>query len=112
MSGVTLRRDFFAALAVVGALVTLVVGKAVVTRLMPRPTEAQCTALLDRYVEHASRARDPALDDGDIQAAVSRAQTDASRARDLAACERELSASEVECGLRSPNVDEMERCLQ
>jgi hypothetical protein len=107
-----LRRDFIAALTVVVAVVLIVAGKFVVERLMPRPSPAQCAALLDRYLEHASRAADPAVDEGDIEATRTRAETDASRYRDLSACERELTRAEVECGLASPNVDEMERCLQ
>jgi len=107
-----LRRDLAAALLAIGAIVGFVVVQALVRWLAPRPTEAQCAELVDRYLEHASRARDPRVADDDIALATKRSRAEPARSADLKACRDRLSAAQVECGLKSPNVDEMERCLQ
>ena len=104
------RRHFLAALAIILAVVGFVVVKALVRAFSPRPSEAQCLALIDRYFEHQSRARDPQLDDADVEAA--RQRDDPGRISDVDACTRKLTRAQVECDLGSPNVDELERCLQ
>ncbi len=106
------RRDLAAAALVVIAIVGFVALKSTLRRLMPRPTEGQCAELLDRYLEQASRARDPRIDADDIAQATQRSRGEPTRSVDLRACREKLSAAQVECGLSSPNVDEMERCLQ
>jgi hypothetical protein len=106
------RRDFFAALVVVTLIGGLVLGKWLFQRFAPRPSEQQCSELLDRYLEHASRQRDPAVDDDDIDAARERSLAEPTRMADVRACQRELTESQVRCGLASPNVDDMERCMQ
>jgi hypothetical protein len=106
------RRDLAAALLAVIAIVGFVAMRGLVRLLAPRPTETQCAELVDRYLEHASRARDPQVKDEDIALATERSRTEPARSADLAACRDDLTAAQVECGLKAPNVDELERCLQ
>jgi hypothetical protein len=106
------RRDFLAALTVVTLIVGLVVGKWLVQRFAPRPSEEQCSELLDRYLQHASRQHDPEVDDDDIDTARERSHGQPTRIADVGTCQRELTEAQVRCGLASPNVDDMERCMQ
>jgi hypothetical protein len=101
-----------AALGVVLALLVVVAGKYALRVFAPRPSAEQCEQLLDRYLEQASRQRSPRADDGDIALAKANARDAPAYLADVSACERRLTASQVECGLHSPNVDDMERCLQ
>jgi hypothetical protein len=110
--GPALRRDMLAAVGVVVALVALVAGKQLRRVLAPHPSEAQCGQLLDRYLEQASVQRSPRADEGDIAVAQKKAREAPAYLADVAACRSRLTAAQVECGLSSPNVDDMERCLQ
>jgi hypothetical protein len=106
------RRDLAAAALVVAAIVGFVALRSLYQMVAPRPSQGQCAELLDRYLDHASRARDPRIDRDDIAQATLRAKSEPTRDADLRACLKGLSAAQVECGLSSPNVDEMERCFQ
>ena len=106
------RRDMLAAVGVVAALIALVAGKQLVRWLAPHPTDQQCSELLDHYLEQASRQRAPLADEADIAAAQKKAREAPAYLADVAACRRRLTAEQVECGLSSPNVDDLERCLQ
>jgi len=109
---VGMRRDFLAAFGVVSLIVGVVVGKWLIQRFAPRPSEQQCSELLDRYLQHASRQYDPEVDDDDIDTARERSRGQATRIADVGTCQRELTEAQVRCGLASPNVDDMERCMQ
>jgi hypothetical protein len=108
----TLRRDMVAAVGVILALASVVGVKWAIRFFSARPSDAQCTQLLDRYLEQASRQRSPGVQERDIADAQQMARGAPAYVADLSACKRQLTASQVECGLQSPNVDEMERCLQ
>ena len=110
MSEVT--RDFVAALIVLGLAVAFVAGKRLVHVLSPSPSQEQCAALLDRYVEQASRQKHPEIEDDDIERAQEASIGKPERLADLRSCRDELTRAQVECGLSSPNVDELERCVQ
>ena len=106
------RRELVASLVVIMAVVGFASIKRMVRALAPAPTEEQCAALFDRWLDQASRQRDPLVGSEDIAAAREEARTLPSHAANLRDCQRELTASEVECGLRAPDVDELERCVQ
>jgi hypothetical protein len=101
-----------AALVIIASVVGVVGGRRLMRWLEPRPTEEQCAALVDRYLEHASRARDPSIADEDIAEARLRGRDGEDRHADRRASQSELTALQVECALRSATVDELERCLQ
>jgi len=73
---------------------------------------AQCSSLLDRYVELLVREQDPKASESELerqrQATREKARTDASFAR----CPDEVTAKELTCALRAPTVDEFEKCLE
>lgn len=76
-----------------------------------RISEAQCSALLDRYVELliASDGRESSAEE------LLRLQRDA-RARaaqdpEFSRCTEEVSKKELECAMRAPTADDIERCL-
>jgi hypothetical protein len=107
------RREFLAGLAIVLGVAGFVASKRIWRSIAASPTAEQCTALLDRYLDHKSRQRDPELDDNDIARAREKARADEpAYLSDLAACRDQLTAAEVECGIASSNVDDLERCVQ
>jgi hypothetical protein len=106
------RRAMFAALAVMGAVCGYVAVRRAMHFFAARPTEAECAALLDRYLDQASRQREPDIGADDIARAQERAPEAPTYVADLDACRRRLTAAQVACGLAAPNVDDLERCLQ
>lgn len=108
----TTRREFIGGAAVVLTVVGAVVGKRVARALSPAPTRAQCEALLSRWLSHASRQRDPAVDDEDVAGAEALARTKPEYLADVDRCQRELTAEEVACGIESTYEDALERCVQ
>ncbi len=107
------RRRALLAAVVVMALVTGYLGVRRLAHLLAaRPTEEQCAALLSRYLEHATRQREPLANDEDIAHAKEHAAEAPTYVADLASCRRRLTAAQVQCGLDAPNVDDLERCLQ
>jgi hypothetical protein len=73
---------------------------------------AECSAILDRYVELLVRQENPTAPDGEIahqkEATRAKAQKDAA----FASCPNEVSASAVTCAMKAGNVDEFEKCLE
>ncbi len=113
MSEVTAaRRDLWLSFGVIAAVLAAALAKPLWQRFAARPTPEACDALLDRYLEHASRQHVPDADDDDIDRALASSREGPERERDLIACQRELTAEQVTCGLQAPNVDELERCVQ
>lgn len=106
------RRELFAALVIVLGVGGVVGARRVWRALAASPTEAQCEALLDRYLEHKSLQRDPDLDHGDIARAKEEARSDPDFVVELASCREQLTAAEVECGVAATNADDLERCVQ
>lgn len=106
------RYEMLAGGAVVAVVVALALGGKLLRRLSPRPDAQQCQQLVDRYIDHASRQRQPDADARAIKRAIAASGTQPSRRQDVRACQQELSAEQVGCGLRAPNIDELERCLQ
>ena len=106
------RRDMIAALAVVGLVVGAVVAKRVAHALAPAPSEQQCADLLDHYLAQASRQQHPDVKDEEVKRAQQSVHGQRSQLVEVDRCRHQLSAAQVECGLRSGNVDELERCLQ
>jgi hypothetical protein len=106
------RWDMVAALVVVVGLVGFVVARTVAQSLAQRPSAEQCGALLDRYLDHASRQHDPNVESDDVARAIRASEGNPTRLADLQRCQSDLTASQVECALDSPNVDELERCVQ
>ncbi len=106
------RYELIAASVVIVLAVGTALGNKLWRRLQPRPEQQQCEQLVDRYIEQASRQLHPDADEQAIKRAVAASARQATRNRDVQACRRDLSAEQVGCGLRAPNIDEMERCLQ
>lgn len=106
------RREFFGGAAVVLGVVGAVVGKRALRALSPAPTRAQCEALLSRWLSHASRQHDPAVEDDDVAGAEALARTKPEFVADLDRCQNELTADEVVCGIESTYEDALERCVQ
>ena len=98
------------------AVIVLVAGTVVVQTVAhwwaPRPTAAQCGALVDRYVVLAARARQRGAADAAPVDQPQRGPVTPARLADEAACRRDLTAHQVSCALAAPAVDDLERCLQ
>jgi hypothetical protein len=74
-------------------------------------TLAECTALLDRYVELLVREQDPKADDAEVARQKAATREKATRDPSFASCPKEVSAKSARCAMEAPNVDEFERCL-
>lgn len=81
------------------------------------PTEAECRAMLDRYVdmtidqdpelERAGELARPALRGAKVEARKAGAEY----ARSLERCPREVTRSALECAMKAPNPNQWEACL-
>jgi hypothetical protein len=102
----------FATVAVIGAVVGAILVLHARRALAPRATPAQCTALLNRYVEHLAHAAEPHPAASTIAAQRILAQKEARQSPVFASCPRRLSHQDADCALEAHNADEFERCLQ
>jgi hypothetical protein len=75
-------------------------------------TLAECSALLDRYVELLVREQDPKANEAEIGRQQSATREKAVRDPSFASCPREVSAGAARCAMGAPNVDEFEKCLE
>ena len=106
------RRDMAASVFII-ALVAGYLGYRAITHVVAEaPTQKQCSQLLDRYLEHASRARDPEVGRGDIDQVRETSLGTPKRVADVRSCISELSKEQVECGLEAHNIDQLEQCVQ
>jgi hypothetical protein len=96
---------------VVGVTGAVVLGRAR-RAFAPHASQADCAALVDRYLEHLARQYRP--DDPATAAIEARCAAHArpAWADDVRACQRDLTAAEVACGLAAPDLDALEQCLQ
>ncbi|MBM4374772.1 MAG: hypothetical protein FJ095_06785 [Deltaproteobacteria bacterium] len=106
------RRHALAAAAVVALVLGTVVVKRVAARVAPRPSAEDCSSLVDRYLEHTLWQREGPRRPEEIASALERARATDEHARDAADCELRLTRAQVDCGIKAPSVDELERCLQ
>jgi hypothetical protein len=111
------RREFLGGAGVVVAVTGAVVGQRG-WRWLSRvafgqtPSHDQCEQLLARWLSHASRQRDPLVEERQIDQAEALARQKPQYVVDLARCENELTSDEVACGIEAPNADALERCVQ
>jgi hypothetical protein len=75
-------------------------------------TLAECSALLDRYVELLVREQDPKADEAEIAKQKSATREKAAHDPSFASCPKEVSKSAASCAMGAPNVDEFEKCLE
>jgi hypothetical protein len=73
---------------------------------------ADCSELLDRYVELLVREQSPSADDGEIAAQKRATREKAAHDPSFASCPKELRASAVRCAMGAPSVDEFEKCIE
>ena len=74
-------------------------------------TLAECSALLDRYVELLVREQNPKADEAEIGKQKAATREKAAHDSSFASCPKEVSAKSARCAMEAPNVDEFERCL-
>ena len=99
-----------AAILVAGAL--FVLRRPLVLLLSPRPSEHECSELVERHLDQALRQRKPGLDDVTVAKAVVAARGTPEHRRDVQRCRRQLTQQQVRCGVAAPDVDALERCVQ
>jgi hypothetical protein len=75
-------------------------------------TAADCTALLDRYVELLVREQDPKAPDTEIARQKDLTRAKAEKDAAFASCPREVSVRSARCAMKAVNVDEFEKCLE
>lgn len=106
------RLESGASLALVLVLIGAVLYPKLRHHMAPRPSEAQCQRLVDRYIEHASRQHHPSVTAIDIHRTQAKSRSAVTRSADVRRCQSDLASSQVECGLRAADVDAIERCMQ
>jgi hypothetical protein len=74
-------------------------------------TAAECTALLDRYVELLVREQDPRAPDTEIARQKGLTREKAEKDTAFASCPNEVSVKGARCAMSAVNVDEFEKCL-
>jgi hypothetical protein len=105
------RADVLATLAIVGVTALAVLVPMIARELGPRPTPADCEALLDRYVEHVAYAIDPKPASSTLIERRALAHAAASSRAAFSRCQSDLTRSEVECAMKADSADSFERCL-
>jgi hypothetical protein len=106
------RAEVLATLAIVLGLAGIVVAGRIAHRLASHPSEAECGALLDRYVEHLAHAFEPSPSLSAIAEARLLAREKADSNVELAACADELTRDQARCAMAAHDADEFERCLE
>lgn len=75
------------------------------------PTEQECVALLDRYVQLLVQSDRPGTSDAEVLKLQAQAREKAARAPTFARCADEVSREDLECALRADTADRFEQCL-
>jgi hypothetical protein len=77
----------------------------------PPPTEAECLALLDRYVAHSLHREGAKPAAGTVADAQASARQRALANPALRRCPHDVQRRDLECALKAYTADEIERCL-
>ena len=75
-------------------------------------TSAECSELLDRYVELLVREQDPKANDREISTKKGLTKEKAEHDPAFVNCPNEVTARQLRCAMSAPNVDELEKCLE
>jgi hypothetical protein len=110
--GPSSRREVLAIIAIVVGLALFMAARSVIRFFSAHPTSEQCSALLDRYVEHLAHAAEPSPVPSAVQDARVRAREKAERDPEFVACTDALTRAQADCAMAAHNADEFERCLQ
>lgn len=110
------RLDVVMTLGIVGVVIAIGAWDPIRRRASPHPSEQDCAALLDRYVEHIAWTMQP---EPPASAVAARKDLAKAAARDMnakakdafARCEAGLTRSEFECAMGATSTDAFERCL-
>ena len=106
------KRDLAAAVAIVTVVVGAAAFRPAWRAIAPRPSADACAALVDRYLVDKSRARFPELGETELERITRSSEASDRRPHDVASCRKELTASQVTCGLDAPDVEALERCMR
>lgn len=105
------RADALATLVLLGAFALAALVPALSRRLGPHPSQDECLALLDRYVEHLARARSESPRPSAVESWREAARKAASSSPTLSRCTELLTVDEAACAKSAPDADAFERCL-
>jgi hypothetical protein len=74
-------------------------------------TRDECDALLDRYVELLVKSDSREASSEEILKLQREAKLRAAQDPEFSRCSREVSKKQLDCALRAPSADDVERCL-
>lgn len=77
-----------------------------------RATDAECAALLDRYVELYVRREAPRATEAELRDTQARSRERAKTNPSYQRCPKDVRERHVECAMRAPDVDEFEKCME
>jgi hypothetical protein len=76
-----------------------------------RPSQDECAALLDHYVELLVNSDRPGTNAAELQKLQLQARDRAKEDPEFAACTERVSRRELDCAMSAPNADVLEQCL-
>lgn len=106
------RAEVLATLAIVVGFGAFVALRGAMRALAPHPTHDECSALLDRYVEHLAHAAEPKPAASTIAERTRIARSKAKSDPEFATCTRSLTSAQADCAMGAHDADEFERCLE
>ena len=102
MSSLTVKKTcLFAAIALAGS-----------TGCKPKASGVQCDQLLDRYAELVVTERFADASADQVKAEREREKSEARGDDAFKNCSSEVSQTELDCAMRAPNADALEKCLE
>ena len=101
-----------AILVVLCAFLTVFLAMRLKQVLTPRASDEACRELLDRYFSHQAFIHHRDARPSMIMVAKRKARTTPAYHDDVRRCRRQLSDSQVRCGIAAPTMNALEQCLQ
>jgi hypothetical protein len=106
------RAEVLATLAIVVGLGAFVALRSAGKTLAPHPSRDECSALLDRYVDHLAHAAEPKPAASTIAERTRVARSRAEKDPEFATCAEALTREQAACAMNANDADQFERCLQ
>ncbi len=94
------------------AVVAAAVALACSTGCKPKASGAQCDQLLERYAQLVVTERFADASADQVKAEREREKSEARGDDAFKNCSSEVSQAELECAMRAPNADAVEKCLE
>jgi hypothetical protein len=75
-------------------------------------TQAQCNAIVDRYVDLTVHAEAPDASVAEVSALKEKVREMAETDEDFRSCATHVESAQYDCAMRAPSADAIEKCLE